>query len=470
MMQPERSRETRNLRILLEVSKLLASQVRLDDLLATIISKTAEVLDAERATLFLYDPVRDELWSKAADHLEISEIRFPVGHGIAGEVARSRAVENIPDVYADPRFNPQFDRLTGFRTRSVLSMPLIGGRDELVGVIQVLNKKNQVGFDQEDESLLRGLTAHVSVAIERASLIEAFIEQDRILQVQNHAKTRMIDHLSHELKTPLAVISASCSVLQKLAAQQDSRRAQSIGERIERAVGRLVDLQVEARDIAEQRRVQDEVLLTGLLTRCQDLLAGLADEDGGPAGLGERLAARIAELYAQEADREVGAFQLETWIPDLVDALRCEFQHRGVALELALEAGPAVRLPESVLFKSLRGLLRNAIEATPDGGQVRLELRDAEGGLRLEIADSGVGIDAELQEQLFFGFVHAGNTDRYSTGRPFDFGAGGQGLDLQRIKLFAERYGFRLSFTSQVGVGSTFALEFPPALLGPREC
>src|SRR5205823_11935027 len=137
MKQPEPSRQTRNLGILLEVSNALASQVRLDELLATIISKTAEVLDAERATLFLYDPSRDELWSKTADHLEIKEIRFPAGEGIAGAVARTRAVENISDVYADPRFNREFDKQTGYRTHSVLAMPLIGDRDELVGVIQV---------------------------------------------------------------------------------------------------------------------------------------------------------------------------------------------------------------------------------------------------------------------------------------------------------------------------------------------
>jgi signal transduction histidine kinase len=88
--------------------------------------------------------------------------------------------------------------------------------------------------------------------------------------------------------------------------------------------------------------------------------------------------------------------------------------------------------------------------------------------LRLEIRDSGVGIDPELQEQLFYGFVHAGTTDSYSSGRPYDFGAGGKGLDLQRIKLFSERHGFHLSFTSEVGVGSAFSLEFPPGLLRSR--
>src|SRR5438094_9593696 len=119
-MQPlEQSRQTRNLSILLEVSKALASHVRLDELLATIISKTTEVLDAERATLFLYDAARDELWSKTADHLEIKEIRLPSGQGIAGAVARTRAVENIADGYADPRFRREFDIRKGLRNRSL---------------------------------------------------------------------------------------------------------------------------------------------------------------------------------------------------------------------------------------------------------------------------------------------------------------------------------------------------------------
>ena len=137
--------QTRKLAILLDVAKALASQVRLDDLLATIISKTAEVLDAERATLFLYDRARDELWSKTADHLEIEEIRFSGRCGYCRDVARTRTVENIVDAYADPRFNPDFDKQTGYRTRSVLSMPLDRQCDELVGVIQVLNKKNATG-------------------------------------------------------------------------------------------------------------------------------------------------------------------------------------------------------------------------------------------------------------------------------------------------------------------------------------
>jgi signal transduction histidine kinase len=471
--QPETSRQTRNLSILLEVSNALASQVRLDELLAMIISKTAQVLDAERATLFLYDPERDELWSKAADRLEIKEIRLPMGQGIAGAVAQTRAVENIPDVYADPRFNPEFDRRTGYRTRSILSMPLIGARDELVGVIQVLNKQEQGRFDREDEALLRGLTAHISVAIERASLIEAYIEKDRVLELQNAAKTKMIDHLSHELKTPLAVVSASCALLRKLAATQAPERAHAIADRAQRAIDRLVELQMEASDIAQQRSVKDAILLTGLLRRCHDLLASVIDEHSDehsvPDVVHQRVAQRIAEIYAGDADHQAEPVLLDAWAPTVLESLRGAFTHRQIILDLALDACSAVCLPESLLFKAFRGLLRNAIEATPDGGSIVVSVGEAGGHVRLAIQDSGVGIDPELQGQLFYGFVHAGTTDDYSSGRPYDFGAGGKGLDLQRIKLFSERYGFGLSFTSQVGVGSVFTLDFPPALLRPRD-
>jgi signal transduction histidine kinase len=468
-VKPETSSQTRKLAILLDVAKALANQLRLDDLLSTIIGKTAEVLDAERATLFLYDQMRAELWSKTADQLEIKEIRFPVGVGIAGDVARTRTVVNVADAYADPRFNQDFDKQTGFRTRSVLCMPLSGSHQEFIGVIQVLNKKGRVGFDQEDESLLEGLNAHISVALERAQLIEAYIEKDQILESQNNAKTKMIDHLSHELKTPLAVISASCGLLQKLAVAQEPERTHMIAERLQRAIGRLVELQLEACDIVAQRQFAEEIVLTDWLRRCQDILESIVDEQNVPAWLQERLAQRIAEIYIQDANQKPETLLMDVWIPQAVEALRPDFKHRLIALEQTLEPLPAVYLPEPLLFKSFRGLLRNAIEATPDGGTISLTLREVSGNVRLDIRDSGIGIDTELQKHLFHGFIHAGTTDHYSSGRPYDFGAGGKGLDLQRLKLFSERYGFKLSFASKIGAGSVFSLDFPPALLRPRD-
>jgi len=173
-------RQARNLKALLGVAKALASEIKLDNLLQVIVAKAAEVMDAERATLFLYDKPRNELWSKTTQKLEIKEIRVPLGVGIAGTVAKTRAPINIPDAYADPRFDPTFDQQTGYRTRSILCLPLIGNAESLVGVIQVLNKRNRETFDEIDESLLAGLSDHITVALERGRLIEAYIEKERL--------------------------------------------------------------------------------------------------------------------------------------------------------------------------------------------------------------------------------------------------------------------------------------------------
>jgi len=174
------TRQLRNLYTLLEVSKVMAKEVRLDNLLQVIMEKTTEIMGADRSSLFLYDESSNELWSKIAQGLELKEIRFPVGVGIAGDVAKTRKVANIPDAHQDPRFNPDFDKQTNYRTRSVLCRPLLNTEGKLVGVIQSLNKKNGEVFDEEDESLLEALAAHAAVALERARLTEAYVEKQRM--------------------------------------------------------------------------------------------------------------------------------------------------------------------------------------------------------------------------------------------------------------------------------------------------
>jgi sigma-B regulation protein RsbU (phosphoserine phosphatase) len=174
-------REIRNLNAILEVSKAMSSEIQLDSLLQVIVQKTVEIMEADLASLFLYDAGRNELWSKIAQKLgQLQEIRFPVGVGIAGDVAETRQAANIADAYADPRFNPDFDKQTGYRTRSLLCLPMMSSKGKLVGVIQVLNKKGRGVFDERDESLLAALAAHAAVALERAQLTEVYVEKQRM--------------------------------------------------------------------------------------------------------------------------------------------------------------------------------------------------------------------------------------------------------------------------------------------------
>ncbi len=156
---------------MLEVVNAISSELELSPLLARIISVATEILNADRGSLFLYDPKTDELWSRVAEGLETKEIRFPAGAGIAGSVFRSREVLNIPDAYEDERFNRAFDQKTGYRTRSILCVPIIDKRGACTGVVQILNKADGP-FSRADEKRLHAFASQASIALENARLFE----------------------------------------------------------------------------------------------------------------------------------------------------------------------------------------------------------------------------------------------------------------------------------------------------------
>ena len=187
--EEELKRETRRSRLLLEVMHAFTEHLDLPGLLTAIMAKTREVLDADRCTLFLVDTRSSELWSVAGEGVERREIRFPRDRGIAGHVAMTGETVNIPDAYADARFNPEIDRQTGYRTSTILCMPVYseppgrhtGARlmSRILGVAQVLNKHSGP-FQAEDEDLLAAICSQASVALKNAQLF------DDVLSMKNY--------------------------------------------------------------------------------------------------------------------------------------------------------------------------------------------------------------------------------------------------------------------------------------------
>jgi sigma-B regulation protein RsbU (phosphoserine phosphatase) len=166
------------LRAIIEASKKLTSVLDLDDLLNVILDVALQELEAERGTVYLLDKEENELVSRILRGDEIDEIRLPLGQGISGCVAENGEALIIPDAYADRRFNRDFDRQTGFRTKSVLCAPLIKGEGEILGVIQLLNKK-EGEFKAEDIEYLEALAAHMVIAVENAKAHLQRLEQER---------------------------------------------------------------------------------------------------------------------------------------------------------------------------------------------------------------------------------------------------------------------------------------------------
>lgn len=164
------------LEVILDITRRLMQVTDLDALLRIIVEATTQLLDADRATIFLVDADRAEVWSKVALGTDVGEIRFPLNVGIAGRVASTGETVNIPDAYEDPRFNPEPDRRSGYRTRSLLTYAMKGHDGRVIGVFQAVNKAGGP-FTADDEETLSSLAASAAVAIENAQLVS---EQRRL--------------------------------------------------------------------------------------------------------------------------------------------------------------------------------------------------------------------------------------------------------------------------------------------------
>jgi phosphoserine phosphatase RsbU/P len=151
----------------------------LTTMLREVVGAAKQVLDADRGTVWLYDREADELVLEVAS--DIAQVRIPAGTGLVGSCALHRQLINVRDCYADPRFDPGMDKRSGYRTRCMLTLPLVDHHDVLVGVMQVLNKKHGV-FEAEDEALATVLAAQCAVALQRVRMTEALIEGEKMRQ------------------------------------------------------------------------------------------------------------------------------------------------------------------------------------------------------------------------------------------------------------------------------------------------
>ena len=157
---------------LVKISRSITALTDIDELLRVIAEETKNAIQADRCTVFLWDKDSDELWSKVALGLDSSkEIRFPADKGLAGYVVKTGESLNIVDAYNDSRFNPEVDLKTGYRTKTILCMPITNNNREIIGAFQVLNKIDGV-FTKNDEDLLVAIGGSASIALENAQLFD----------------------------------------------------------------------------------------------------------------------------------------------------------------------------------------------------------------------------------------------------------------------------------------------------------
>lgn len=162
--------DSAQLEALLKLQQDLALEASIDRVLARIVTTALQVLDCERATLYVLDPGKSELWSRVLTESELKEIRLPLdGRSLAAEVARSGRLLRIDAPYEDPRFDPSVDARTGFRTRSMLVAPIDARDHRRLGVLQAVNDREGI-FQEDDERFIQALAGAAGVALEFVQL------------------------------------------------------------------------------------------------------------------------------------------------------------------------------------------------------------------------------------------------------------------------------------------------------------
>jgi signal transduction histidine kinase len=333
--------DSAQLTALLQLQQELALEADIDRVLSRIVATAMQMLDCERATLYVIDRATNELWSQVLTESELTEIRLPLdGQSLAAEVARTGRLLRIDDPYQDPRFDPSVDARSGYRTRSMLVAPIDARDRRRLGVLQAVNDREGT-FQEDDERFIQALAGSAGVAIEYVQLSEELAaERLRVVKVAEEERRRLARDLHDGVAQTMANAAISIELVTRRAANDvPGALADLVALRT-----RLVDSQAGLRDILFALRP-------------------LALEDGGLAAAIGALAKRINGTNGSR-----------------VQARRVESERR---LAPEVEAGA---------FTVIREAANNAVK-TGRAANVSLDVYEEDGHVVVVVEDDGQGFD-----------------------------------------------------------------------------
>ena len=436
---------------LLRISMALPAYPDLEDILDYISSEIKLLLNVDGAIVILLDEEKKELfflgtaYEDRATQKRAKEIRFPANKGVAGKVIETGEPIIVPDTSKDPNYYSVVDEQLGYNSRTMLDVPLRSS-NRIVGVLCAINKKEGV-FDNTDVDLLSMIGGTVALSVENARVSNELKKAYKEVTSLNRAKDNVINHLSHELKTPVAVLASSLNILTRnLKALPEETWKPSI-ERAQRNLDRIKDIEYEVEDIMQDTQHKTYGLLSMILDQYTDELESLITEEVGEVPITKRVRKRVEEIFGpKEIVHE--EILLDEYVKERLAYSKPLFSYRQVEIIHDLVPTPPIYMPSDPLQKVIDGLIKNAVENTPDEGKVEIIVRKKGKGSELLVHDFGVGIIEEAQRRIFEGFFTTQDAMVYSSKRPYDFNAGGKGADLLRMKIFSERYNFKIDMTS----------------------
>lgn len=354
----EVTEQINRLNYLIEITKRINSTIDIDELLKIILEIALEITNADRGTVYLVDEMTGELWSKVLQGDEIREIRLKIGQGIAGYVAQTGEVINLIDAYQDPRFNPEVDRKTGYRTKTMLCQPIKDKNDKIVGVFQLINKKDGV-FTKKDEEMLSALSIHASIAIQNAKMAQELVNSERLAVIG-----RMASSIIHDIKNPMTTIKAYAQVIRK-----------KIGE-------------------GETIQLVDEVI------RQIDRLVNMAQE--------------ILDFSRGVTSINFTKIKLGDFLDGVVAFLARDFERNKIEIEKNFEFDDEVEIDVDKMTRVVFNIAHNSRDAMPEGGKFIVKTWREDDFFFMQFTDTGKGMPEEVKKKLFEPFVTYGK--KHGTG------------------------------------------------------
>ncbi|MBU1195194.1 MAG: PAS domain S-box protein [Proteobacteria bacterium] len=449
----EEKRLEANNRTIMRISAVLPEYPELEDLMSYISKEIKTLLDTEGALILLYDEIKEELFFTGAAYDDSDtekrarKFRFPMDSLLAGKIIKTGEYALVNDAQKLKADYPQRDSLLGYKTRNLLEVPIIN-EDRIIGVLCAINKKHNP-FDYNDMELMSMIAGTCAISIENARFSEAVREAYRDVASMNRAKGKAINHLSHELKTPVAILTGSLSLLRKKLILATGENDDTTLERIERNLNRIVEIQGEVADIMEDKTYSAQKLLLKMFEACQDELETLIHQNVNNENFSENIKQLIDEKFGPRS-MIYSTIEFCDYFRTLYTGLEPEFSQRFLNIQITMDKNlPKLSLPREILDKMITGLIKNAIENTPDNGRIDISILKEESGILFIVNDFGVGIEKDSQKRIFEGFFNTQDMLLYSTKKPFEFNAGGKGADLLRIKIFSDRLGLTLKMESK---------------------
>jgi signal transduction histidine kinase len=393
---------------IVKVSQILNSTLSLEPLLRIIIQSATELSHTEACSIMLLDKRSGELHfshSIGEGSEGLRNVTVPLENSIAGWIVRKGKPLLIRNAKTDPRWNPQVDRKIDFDTRSILGVPL-KVKDQVIGVMELLNKIGDEGFSQDDVQIANTLAAQAAIAIENARLMDELQGAYDELAELDRLKSDFVSIASHELRTPLAVILGYASFLR----EEVSGEA---GEQLGIVLQSAMRLRSLIDDMVNLRHVD-----TGEATLERDIFSI------------KELITEVAGEFAQLAAAKQQILRLD--LPD--DPLKIDADRQKIYLSIA-------------------NLLSNAIKFTPSNGRVQVSAQRKGEEMWISVMDTGIGIPSRDYERIFNRFyqVEPSLTRRYE----------GMGLGLSIAKSMVELHKGRIWVESIEGKGSRFTVVLP---------